>query len=291
MKLRLFLVIILIALLAGCNNTPAVAPTATLAPSPVPTITLTPPPAAATVNGEVLPLADFEAELARLQAADKAAGKEVKPEDQRKLVLDDLIDLTLLAQQAYKDGFKLDDSALKARIDQLAAQMGGASALADWMARNGFNEQSFAQSLRREAAAAWERDKIASTVPEIMEQVHARQILFLDEAAANTVLGQIKGGTAFEDMALKYDPTTGGDLDWFPRGYLTQPDIEKAAFALQPGQVSEVIKTNYGFHIIKVVEKEAERALTAEARLALQHQTIQSWIEQERAKSKIVIAV
>ncbi len=99
------------------------------------------------------------------------------------------------------------------------------------------------------------------------EQIRASHILLnlagKEEAAvrrqAEAVLQQAKSGADFAELAQKFseDPGTrdnGGDLDYFGRGRMV-PEFETAAFALEPGQVSDLVRTQYGFHIIRLVDK------------------------------------
>jgi len=106
---------------------------------------------------------------------------------------------------------------------------------------------------------------------QVPNRVHAQHILFMtvgkpdaevDEIKkkAEDVLKQAKKGVKFDELAKKYseDPGTkdkGGDLGWIIQGQ-TVAEFEKAAFSQQPGSISDLVKTQYGFHIIKVLEKE-----------------------------------
>jgi peptidyl-prolyl cis-trans isomerase D len=112
---------------------------------------------------------------------------------------------------------------------------------------------------------------------QVPNRVHAEHILFMtvgktdaevDEIKKNAedVLKQAKKGGKFEDLAKKYseDPGSkekGGDLGWITQGQ-TVPEFEKTAFGLDKGQISDLVKTQYGFHIIKVLEKETARTKT-----------------------------
>jgi len=281
-------------LLAGCVASPASpavtdtpVPSITLTPTEIPSPTPTPQPLALVINGEGVPLSEYEASLKQLQEAQAEMGMTSTPEEQRRMVLDDLIAATLLAQEAFRQGFTLIDADLDARITALAEQRGGMPALQEWMSRMGYDESSFRSALRRSLAAAWMRDTLAAQVPERAEQVHARQILLMTEATAKQVLNQIRAGANFATLAFGYDLTTGGDLGWFPRGYLTQPAVEEAAFALQPGEVSDIIQTELGYHILQVVERETDRPLSPDARLTLQRKVLEAWLEQARSQARI----
>ncbi|MDA8082942.1 MAG: peptidylprolyl isomerase [Nitrospiraceae bacterium] len=110
----------------------------------------------------------------------------------------------------------------------------------------------------------------------VPEMVHARHILIRFEKApseaealisngkakekAESILARIRAGEDFAKLAEEYSDDNGskakgGDLGFFPRGKMV-PAFENAAFSLKPGQVSDLIETNYGYHIIKVEERQ-----------------------------------
>ena len=99
------------------------------------------------------------------------------------------------------------------------------------------------------------------------EQVRASHILLKTEgkddaavkAKAEEVLKQAKSGADFAELAKKYseddsNAKQGGDLDYFARGRMV-PEFDQAVFAMEPGQISDLVKTQYGYHIIKLVDK------------------------------------
>ncbi|MBQ7594388.1 MAG: peptidyl-prolyl cis-trans isomerase [Synergistaceae bacterium] len=92
------------------------------------------------------------------------------------------------------------------------------------------------------------------------ERVHARHILVSDDATLAKVQEELKAGKSFDVVAKEYstDPGSalnGGDLGEFPRGVMV-PEFEKAAFDLKnPGDVSEPVKSQFGWHIIKLEER------------------------------------
>lgn len=93
---------------------------------------------------------------------------------------------------------------------------------------------------------------------EVAEQVRARQIVVKTEEEAKGILAEIKKGLAFEDAAMKYslspEGKSGGDLGFFARGSMPRV-FDEPCFGLEPGQVSAVVASEYGFHIFKVVER------------------------------------
>ncbi len=103
-------------------------------------------------------------------------------------------------------------------------------------------------------------------------RVHARHILLTlpDQAtdeqrdsvfnAVNALKRRIEGGESFSDLAIEFsqDPGSrpqGGDMGWFERGQMVRP-FEEAAFALQPGEISDIVQTPFGFHLIRVDERD-----------------------------------
>lgn len=256
-------------------------------PLPPPTPTVTPIPLALSVNGEGVSLAEFANEVARYEADQAEAGRLVSREEAVQAVCAELTDQLLLAQGAAQSGFLVDDETLQARLDALTDQIGGAEALLAWQTAHGYSPEEFRSALRRQIAAAWMRDQIAALVPLAAEQVHVQQILLFSEEEAQAVLSRLDGGIPFAEIAHEYDPTTGGELGWFPRGYLPEKAIEDAAFALQPGQYSRVVPSSIGFHILYLAEREAARPLSTDALLTLQTNAIQDWLRQQRASSII----
>lgn len=290
-----FILLAISLALSACGNATAPTTPAGSTPLPVPTETsaaptATPVPMAFIVNGEGMPVSEFEAELQRYIAAQSAAGRTPTAELATQVVLDDLISLVLLAQGAQQSGYTVDDGTLQRRIDALAAQLGSQDVFLSWQTENGYTPETFRSALRRALSAAWMRDQIANQVPPALEQVHAQQILVFSEETAKNVAARLNTGVEFDALAAVYDPASRGDLGWFPRGYLLEPAVEEAAFALQPGNTSQIIQSSVGYHIIYIIAREASRPLTPDALLALQTRAVQDWVTRQREQSVIILA-
>lgn len=274
---------------ASFAGTPATETPALPTQTPVPP-TPTPPPLAAIVNGEWVTEAEFLAEVDRYRDAGQALENSVGPDEAAKVVLDDLIAQVLLAQAAREGGFEITEADLESRLQALASTIGGLDALADWQSEHDYTDETFRSALKRAAEAAWMRDKIIATVPGTAEQVHAQQILLYNQDTARKVADQLDAGASFADLAELYDPNTGGELGWFPRAYLLEPELEEAAFSLEPGQHSDVIETDVGYHIILVLERDPQHQLSPDAYLVMQEKALQDWLAQKRTESDIVLA-
>jgi len=255
-------------------------------PTLTPTVTPTLEPAALQVNGEVVPIWRYEGELARYQAAYPEAG----PAEARAAVIDALVAETLLAQAARENGFTLSEEDLQARLEELVAAAGGEQAFEAWLAQNHFDREQFTRALRSSMEASWQRDQIAASVPEEMEQIHARQILFDRRETADQYYQRYQNvsnfSEVFENHAWQFDPLTGGDLGWFPPGYLTVPELDQALASLQAGQLTSVVETELGYHIVYVIER-GLHPLSPDARLTLQRAAVEAWLQERLGQSQV----
>jgi peptidyl-prolyl cis-trans isomerase C len=267
------------------TQTLAITPEPSRTPAPP---TATPVPLAAIINGEEITLPEFQAEVARYQASTTITGT-ILASDTDTIVMDELIDQTLLAQAAKEMDYNVDDALVDTRINALEDQLGGEQVLQDWESNHGYSAEDFRRALKRSIGAAWMRDQIINAVPETAEQVHVLQILLTSSSQAQQVYSQLQSGEDFKEIAALYEPQTLGDLGWFPRGYLSNASIEAAAFSLQPGQYSTVIETETGYHILYMLERDPAHPLQPNARRVLQANALLDWITDRKAQSEIQI--
>lgn len=295
--------LVVCALLAACRNpgpgpngtptfiqataTPALtaAPTATPAPSP------TPVPLLATVNGQDIPLAAYEQELARCQQGLAAA--ELDPATCPATVYATLVEWAVVEQAAVAAGLSVAPAEVDAALATITAELGGRSALDAWLQVNQYTPDQLRAALAAEQLRAQMMAQVTAAVPPTAEQVHARDILLTDAGTATTVLGLLQSGSDFALLALNYSRDLGsraggGDLGWFPRGTLTQPEVEAAVFALEPGQTSEVIASPLGFHIVQVLERDPARPLSPAAAATLRAAAYTAWVQARLAEAVVV---
>lgn len=101
----------------------------------------------------------------------------------------------------------------------------------------------------------------------VEEQVQASHILVEDEATAKEILDKLNSGSDYAELAKEYSidgsASQGGNLGFFPRGRMVKP-FEEAAFALEVGEISGIVKTDFGYHIIMVTDRQEAGTISLE---------------------------
>ena len=182
-----------------------------------------------------------------------------------------LIRQAVVEQAAAAAGISVTQSAVDAALNQITASLGGPGELDAWLTANKYGASEFRVALQGDLLRARMLDQVAAAVGPNAEQVHAREILVTSQETADAVLAQLQAGADFATLAIQYSRDLssragGGDLGWFPRGVLTVPEVEKAAFDIQPGQTSAVIHSALGYHIVQVLDHDPQRPLSPAAR-------------------------
>jgi parvulin-like peptidyl-prolyl isomerase len=268
------------------------------ADTPIPTEPPAPDqPLAARVNGQPILLEDYEKEVARFEAAMIAQGYDLASEEGQQMmaqtrlqILESMIDQVLIEQAAAREGVTVSEEEVETQV--LAnIDLAGEEEFNAWLEANDMTMEEFRAAVRAQLLSAAMFEKVTASVPTSAEQVHARHILLEKEEEARELLSQLQGGGDFAALAKLYsqDESTreqGGDLGWFPRGLLA-PEVEEAAFALEPGQVSAAVHSQFGYHIIQLLEKEADRPLSAEMLHSLKAQTFRRWMQEQRETATI----
>lgn len=135
-------------------------------------------------------------------------------------------------------------------------------------------------------------ESVTKDVPHTQEMVWARHILVKDEAIAQAVRQRLLDGEDFAALAaeISEDPGSkdnGGDLDWFAKGQMVAA-FEDAAFSLKIGEISQPVKSDYGYHIIQVIGHENRPMTEAEYNDAV-NKMFDEWLAKLREESAITI--
>ena len=264
---------------AAPGTPPAAPPAAKPVPAQLPDVL-------AKVNGQEVRKADFDMMLRDLEL-----GQGPVPADRRDEVLrgtlDRLITYTVLSQEAKSRKVTATDAEIDERLKQMQGQFPNEEAFKKALGERNMTLERLRSDTRDNLVISKMMDAEVSTTPGASdaeakefydknpdkfkqgEQLRASHILIrVDETAdaatkqkakarIEALLKRAKGGEDFAKLAKENSADTsaaqGGDLGFFPRGQMV-PAFDQAAFALKPGEISDVVTTQFGYHIIKSVE-------------------------------------
>lgn len=240
---------------------------------------------------------DFQAQLYAMQQQKRFTPEELA--DLKEQLLEQMVDDKLILIKALKDtsvtvSSEQVEEALNSKLDELKARFPSQADFERQMEVEGLTYRELKNKFRDEMRDQLYKDKLIQkevskitvspteledffakykdSLPMQPEAVKLAHILLrvepsqatLDSALAKAkmVKAMLDSGADFEEMAKEYsdDPSAsdGGDLGYFSRGDLVQ-EFEDAAFALNVGETSDIVKTQYGYHIIKCIDKQGDR--------------------------------
>ncbi|HET6182632.1 MAG TPA: peptidylprolyl isomerase [Acetobacteraceae bacterium] len=231
-------------------------------------------PLLAKVGDQEIRLSDLQTALDSLPAN----VRQMPPDTLYPMLLDRLIDQAALAQEAERSGLAKDPAVQ--REVKLAETMALGSAELNRTVRPQITEEALKTRYEKE---------IANQPPQ--KEVHAEHILVDSEDQAKDIIAQLNKGADWNMLAKKYSKDTGapdgGDLGFFKKDQMV-PAFANAAFALQPGQITQQpVHTQFGWHVIKVLaQREAKPPTFDEAKDELRQQ-----MAQEAAQKAVTQAV
>ncbi len=251
----------------------------------------------AVVNDQVIYLSSLNDEMSRYERQLALAGQAMDEEQQAEMrfkVLDGLINRELLKQEVEKQGIRIDSQEVSEQMSTLRERFPSEEEFRMALSQMNLDEETLRQQFSQDLAVQKLIDtQVASKVvvtpeevkgfydsnPQLFEapeMIRASHILVRVEPEATSeekararerieeIERKVKEGGDFAELAKEYSdcPSAerGGDLDFFQRGQMVAP-FENAAFSLEPGQVSKIVETQFGYHLIKVTDK-AEAGVT-----------------------------
>jgi len=242
----------------------------------------------------------------------------------REKVLDVLIAQELLWQSAKTDNTVADEEEVYQALKRYQAQFNDEISFEIKLQEGGYNKTTFDEYLKQQLSARkWIEKFVSKNVTVSDSEVHefylknkqqftepekirARHILIQVKSNANNleresamkliadIKQQIDSGASFEALAKENSQDSsaagGGDLGYFERGQMVKP-FEQAAFDLKPGEVSGIVETRFGFHLIQLVERKSpvqyeEKDLAEKIRLYLWREKYQRAVEEAVTRLK-----
>ncbi|MBV1757843.1 MAG: peptidylprolyl isomerase [Dethiosulfatibacter sp.] len=239
---------------------------------------------AAIVNGEVITVQEYEETLEvyksmyKNQYGDTALETEIEPgvtllQYLQENILENLIFEKIIYQEALKNNLTVNDTELDELMVEYKTFFADDQAYTDFLTSNNMNEEFLKNSLRTDEVIQRYVDFYMENL-EISDEdllkyyednvdqfvsVKARHILVNSMEEAEDIMRQINEGADFSDLAMAFSTDTtsavnGGDLGYFYKGQMV-PTFEEAAFSLEIGEVSSIVPSDFGFHIIKLDDR------------------------------------
>lgn len=247
----------------------------------------------ATVNTVSISENRYKRELLRYEAAlEKSELIAPTIEKHSVDVLEQLILSELIGQAAREQGLTVTEQQLdEAYADSISAR-GGQAGFDKWLKNNIYTEVEFQTQLEEQLLATKVQELVLNDLGNYAEQVNARHILVATREEAEDLRSKIVAGADFATIASIHslDRSTrlnGGDLGWFPRGLITMPVLEAEAFALEPGELGDIVETDIGFHIIQSIDRNMQRELTPNAAVVVRRAVLDSWLTDLRSQAVI----
>lgn len=278
----------------------------------------------ADVNGTKITLGQYEFMLKMNKASvestiggterwdQKDQNGETYKDKYKTLVLDQMINTELLAQNAEKEGIKVTDKEVQSSFNELKTYINSDEEIKGAAEELGINDEFLKEQaklsllIQKSQEKFYKEGKVSeSEMKEYYDkhideykkdEVEASHILIkttddnnkpLSEAEqkkakakAEKVLKEVKAGGDFAELAKKYsdDPGSaaqGGALGAFGKGMMVQ-EFEDAAFGMEPGEISDLVKTDFGYHIIKVTDRIKETTSFEEAKEGIKEEILKN---------------
>jgi peptidyl-prolyl cis-trans isomerase C len=271
----------------------------------------------ARVNQDTITLDEFDREFKELVLESGKEEKSGVPGTLKRACLDQMIERKLLAQEARRLGIKVSPEEVNQAILEMRKDYPG-NGFDERLSLHGVTLQEWRESLEEKLLAERMMRKarhVQGTVDEkealqyyethrssfeLKLKVRARQIVVADGEEALQILKRLKKGESFAKLAAEKsmgpEKANGGDLGYFSQG--ERPAEFDQVFSLEPGQISEVIKSPYGYHIFKVEEKtgprqvsfeEAKPAIVEDLERKKEEQEFERWLKDLKSKARVEI--